>query len=78
MQDQAVWETELETETETETDPEVFQGEILPQLQGVSLRVMAKATGSSRQYCSLIRTGKYAPHRRHLDALFQLVGDHTP
>lgn len=74
MQDQAMW----ETEHETETDPEVFQGEILPQLQGVSLRVMAKATGLSEQYCSLIRRGKYAPHRRHSDALFQLVNDHTP
>jgi len=51
MKDQAVW----EAEHGTDTDPEVFRQEILSHLGGVSLRAMAKATGLSEQYCSLIR-----------------------
>lgn len=61
MQDQAAW----EAEHGTEADPEVFRREILPHLQKVSLGRMAKATGLSEQYCSLIRRGLYVPHPRH-------------
>ena len=61
MQDQAAW----ETEHETEADPEVFRREILPHLQDITLSAMAKETGLSEQYCSLIRRGKYVPHSRH-------------
>lgn len=65
MQDQAAW----EAEHGIEANPDVFQQEILPHLQGVTLRTMAKATGLSEQYCSLIRRGLQVPHRRHWDAL---------
>ena len=69
MQDQAAW----EAEHGTDADPEVFRREILPHLQGVSLGVMAKATGLSEQYCSLIRRGNHVPHRRHWTPLAKLA-----
>lgn len=65
MKDQAAW----EAEHGIEADPEVFRREIRPQLQEVSLGVMAKATGLSEQYCSLIRSGLKVPHARHWSAL---------
>lgn len=61
MREQAAW----EAEHGTDMDLEVFRQEILPQLQEVSLGVLATATGLSEQYCSLIRRGLYVPHRRH-------------
>lgn len=57
MQDQAAW----EAEHGTDADPEALRREILPHLQGVSLSRMAKATGLSEQYCSLIRRGLTLP-----------------
>jgi len=72
MRDQAAW----EAEHGMEADPEVFRREILPPLQGVSLGMMAKATGLSQQYCSLIRRGKYVPHQRHWAALARLDDAH--
>ncbi len=69
MQEQAAW----ETEHGSEVDPEVFQRDILPKLQGVSLGTMARATGLSEQYCSLIRRGFYIPHARHWTALRELI-----
>ncbi len=69
MQDQAAW----EGKHGNEADPEVFRREILPQLQGVSLGVMAKATGLSEQYCSLIRRGKCVPHRRHWGGFRKII-----
>jgi hypothetical protein len=71
MQDQAAW----EVEHGTDADPEVFRHEILPQLQEVSLGRMAKATGLSEQYCSLIRRGLYVPHQRHWTTLRILIDD---
>ncbi len=65
MQDQAAW----EAEHGTEANPEMFRREILSRLQDVTLSVMAKATGLSEQYCSLIRRGRYVPHARHWAAL---------
>jgi len=62
---QAAW----EDEHGTDMDPEVFRRETLSQLQGVSLGMMARATGLSKQYCSLTRRGKYVPHRRHWIAI---------
>lgn len=69
MQDQAAW----EAEHGMEADPEVFRREILPELQGVSLGVMAKATGLSEQYCALIRRGEYVPHGRHWTLLLNVT-----
>ncbi len=50
-------------------DPEVFRREILPRLQSVSLGRIAKATGLTRMYCSLIRRGLYVPHPMHWEML---------
>lgn len=65
MQEQKVW----EAEHGTDADPDMFKREILPRLQGLPLRVLAKATGLSQQYCSSIRRGKNLPHQRHWKAL---------
>lgn len=72
MQDQAAW----EAEHGIEADPEEFQREILPTLQEVSLGAMAKATGLSVQYCSLIRRGLNVPHVRHWEALKDILAYH--
>jgi hypothetical protein len=74
MQEQAVW----EAENQSGADPEVFRREILPQLQGVSLGVMAKATGLSEGYCSFIRRGLKVPHSRHWEALRGLATPAVP
>lgn len=70
MADQDAW----EAENGTESDPEVFRREILPKLPRLSLTAMAKATGLSIQYCSLIRRGQCVPHRRHWIALTKIAG----
>lgn len=59
---------------EDAADPEVFQREILPGLQGVSLTAMAKATGLSEGYCSFVRRGIKVPHLRHWETLRLLAG----
>jgi hypothetical protein len=66
----AAWEAE---HGNAHTDSLMFTAEILPHLQQVSLGTMAKATGLSMQYCSLIRRGQKFPHRRHWDALKALT-----
>jgi len=48
-------------QAETLPPPEVFTREILPRLQGVSVRAMAKATRLTRGYYSMIRRGVYVP-----------------
>jgi hypothetical protein len=52
---------------------EFFTQEILPRLEGVPIRAMARATGLTRGYCSMIRKGIYVPHQRHWDALKRLT-----
>lgn len=69
MKEQKEW----EAEHSTEADPEVFEREILPRLQGASLGTIAKSTGLSEQYGSLIRRGLKVPHERHWEALRQLT-----
>ncbi len=54
-------------------DPEVFEHEILPGLQEVSLREMAASTGLSIDYCSKIRRGLRVPHPRHWSRLSLLL-----
>lgn len=56
-----------------EVDESVFYAEILPQLQDLSISNIAKATGLSQQYCSLIRRGLKVPHPRHWTALRRLA-----
>jgi hypothetical protein len=65
MQEQKRWEAKYGSAC----DPEGFMRDILPGLQGVSLSVMARATGLSEQYCSQIRRGLKVPHIRHWDSL---------
>ena len=43
-------------------DPEVFASEILPMIQELPLSDLARATGLSAGYLSLIRRGKKIPH----------------
>lgn len=71
MKVQAAW----EAENGTGADPEVFRREILPHLQDMSLGMLAKATGLSEQYCSLIRRGLYVPHPRHWETFRNLGAD---
>ncbi len=65
IQDQAAW----EAEHGIEADPEVFQREILPHLQRITLGAIASATDLSVQCCSVIRRGRYVPHSRHWAAI---------
>lgn len=50
-------------------DPEVFRREILPLLQSVPVRRIARGAGISLYYASLIRRGLCVPHPRHWEAL---------
>ena len=54
---------------ETRPDPDRFRTEILPTLSDIPLKVLVKATGLSKSYCSLIRRGEVLPHPSHWDAL---------
>jgi CRISPR-associated endonuclease Cas1 len=55
-------------------DPEEFRRRILPGLQAVPIEEMARATGLSVRYCSMIRRGLYMPHPRHWEVL-KLLGE---
>jgi hypothetical protein len=52
----------------TEADIAMFEREIQPRLAEMSLAAMMQATGLSRRYCWLIKTGQKVPHRRHWPA----------
>lgn len=45
-------------------EPEVFRREVLPGLQGVPLRELARRTGLSVSNCARIRRGEAVPHER--------------
>ena len=47
------------------TDLSAFQREILPLIQEVPLSRLARATGLSLRYVSLVRRGEKTPHPRH-------------
>ena len=55
-------------------DPSVFVEEILPLIQDLSTRLLSRATGLSRSYCSNVRAGKYVPHTRHWEAFRRAAG----
>ena len=56
-----------------------FRREVLPQLDGFSLKELAAATGLSLVACSRIRSGSRIPHLRHWEPLLALVaGARTP
>jgi hypothetical protein len=50
-----------------------FPREIVPKLDGFSLKDIGKATGLSLAACSRIRAGAKVPHPRHWEALRKLV-----
>jgi hypothetical protein len=50
-----------------------FRRDILPKLQGLSVRAIAEATGLGGGHCSKVRGGHVAPHKRHWRALMRLV-----
>jgi len=45
-------------------NPDVFRRDVLPALQGVPLRELARRTGLSVAYCARIRRGDEVPHAR--------------
>jgi hypothetical protein len=55
-------------------DRDTFAQEIQPNLAGVSVAAMMRATGLSRPYCTRIRRGDNVPHPRHWEALEGLGG----
>jgi hypothetical protein len=65
--------SEWERNQTEEMDPAVFEEEIRPKLETVSLLKTMKATGLSRTYCGIIRRGVRIPHPRHWEALRGLV-----
>ncbi len=50
-----------------------FKREIVPKLDGFTLKEIANATGLSLAACSRIRAGAKVPHPRHWEALHKLV-----
>jgi hypothetical protein len=50
-----------------------FRREVLPRLDGFSLKELAAATGLSLVACSRIRSGARVPHPRHWNSLLALV-----
>jgi CRISPR-associated endonuclease Cas1 len=59
-------------------DPATFTREVLPRLQEIPLRQLAKATGLSVHYCGLIRRGIYTPHPRHWQTLRRIADGSVP
>jgi len=52
-----------------------FRRDILPRLQGITVRVIADALGVSQSHASKVRGGKTPPHKRHWQALLHLAED---
>jgi len=50
-------------------DPATFRREVLPAIQGVPVRELARRTGLSVAYCARIRRGEEVPHARWWDRL---------
>jgi hypothetical protein len=50
-----------------------FKREIVPKLDGFSLKEIGKATGLLLAACSRIRAGAKVPHPRHWETLLGLV-----
>src|SRR5262245_17298367 len=52
---------------------ERWQAEHLPRIQGVPIRTLARASGLSLKYCSLIRRGKFISHSMYWDGLLSVA-----
>jgi CRISPR-associated endonuclease Cas1 len=68
------WREIAQWESVTEDRPASvdFEHDVLPRLATVSLATLMEATGLSRRYCWLIKTGQKVPHPRHWQALSAL------
>ena len=53
--------------------PERFQKEVVPKLQALTARAIARATGLSVSYCAQVKRGERVPHPRWWDVM-----DHAP
>jgi hypothetical protein len=60
-------------EDPVQRDEAWFKREILPNLDGFSLKEIASVTGLSLAACSRIRAGAKVPHPRHWEALAALT-----
>jgi hypothetical protein len=49
----------------TDLDTSIYARESQPHLAEMSLAAMMQATGLSRRYCWLIKTGQKVPHPKH-------------
>jgi hypothetical protein len=58
---------------QTPHEPIDFATDILPLVADIPLPAIAKATGLSESYCSVIRRGIEIPHERHWEKLWSLV-----
>jgi len=56
-----------------EADIATYEWEIQPHLAEMSLAAMMQATGLSRRYCWLIKTGQKVPHPRHWHEFLRLI-----
>jgi len=57
------------------SDPEAYRRGVLPAIQGVPIRELARRTGLSVAYCARVRRGDEVPHERWWSML--LVRDST-
>jgi hypothetical protein len=64
--EQAAWEA---ANPDVDADPTLFEREILPLIQHVSLSRLARATGLTGGYLAQVRRGGKVPHPRHWPAL---------
>lgn len=64
-------------QTNDRPDPSVFTATILPGLESVTAGDLARATGLSRPYCSMIKRGTCVPHPKHWDTFRELTGPQT-
>ena len=54
-----------------------FPNELLRKLQIIPVRQLAKGSGLSLRYSSLIRRGEYTPHPMHYQKLETLISMYT-
>ena len=63
----------IHSQGDAEKERARFKTEILPTLEGHSLREIATSTGFCLRYASLIRSGKVVPHPVHNAKLIKLI-----
>jgi CRISPR-associated endonuclease Cas1 len=68
------WEKD-HSEVDIEKEKRRFKSEILPKLARIPLSRIAKASGLSKRYASMIRRGLYLPHPRHYRILEEIASE---